>query len=172
MCLISRKYNFICFQIPKTGSTTVYNLLEPFVDDKLDNIHSTYLEAKKIIDPGFFINSQKFAIVRNPYRWIHSLYSYISQNPAHHLHGKYSSFEDFVINNKELNQSHYIKDDNGNIAVETIQLEEIDFVLPVYLNTFGIKITSVPVMNKSKNLLDIINDKLQEDFIKYGYNRI
>lgn len=165
MCLISYRHNFICFQIPKTGSTSVYKLLDPFVDERLG--HSTYIEAQEAIDKDFFAGARKFTIVRNHYRWLFSMYSYIKGNPAHHLHKEFKSFDEFIEKNKLGSQYDYIKDSEGLINVDLIRLEEIKTVLPKYLKGLGIRIKSIPHLNKSDNLIDKINEQIKED--NYGY---
>lgn len=167
MCIISHSHNFIFFKIPKTGSTSVHEVLKPYIDEEIGN-HATYLEAKQKIDPAFFSRARKFTVVRNPYHWLFSMYSYIKGNPSHHMHGL--SFETLVIAGKLLNQVDYITDENGAVKTHVLRLESIDVELPEYLSKLGIEIDRVPVLNKSDNLLSEINYLLEKDF-SLGYKK-
>lgn len=168
MCLISYRHNFIFFNIPKTGSTSICEVLRPHIDEHYGN-HSTYLQAKEYLDKKFFDSARKFAVVRNPYHWLFSMYSYARDNPSHHLHGL--SFEQFLAS-KPMTQYDYIRNDWWGIDVDLIRLENISTTndLPRYLGELGIDIDYIPVLNKSNNLLSEINDLLENDF-SLGYNK-
>jgi hypothetical protein len=98
-----------------------------------------------------------FAIVRNPFKRVESLYRFWGYDSA-------IPFKTFVMEvlDNELAakgpnywffrpQSEFISDVSGEVAIEhIIKLEEIDLTLPSVLSRTGIDVSSVPHVNKSK----------------------
>lgn len=85
---ISHKYKFIFFSNPRTGSTTVRALLDPFSDIRSTNNVSktqTHISPKRVRD--IFLNRNwdydgyyKFVFVRNPWARLISLYAWLSKS--------------------------------------------------------------------------------------------
>jgi hypothetical protein len=113
--LISSKYRFIFIHVYKNAGSSITSALKPFAQNKWQkfvnplgkilgishfdpkpypsHIHATDLMSKmgrKSFDSYF-----KFGIVRNPWDWQVSLYTYVLGKPSHPLHEKVKRFRNF-----------------------------------------------------------------------------
>ena len=117
--LYSSRYNFIFIHIGKNAGGRYRNCLNPFSDipsnsllNKLSRmglqpdyrkhyfpVHTSAAYVKKIFPEDVFENAYKFAIVRNPWDRLVSLYHFLKRSEVHRHHKKASNltFEDFVV---------------------------------------------------------------------------
>lgn len=83
MPLVSKEKKFVFVHIYKTGGTTLRSMLKEQTQDMKVVIdeHGTMVD---LINDGFdFTGYKSFAVVRNPYDWLVSLYSYIRMPIGH-----------------------------------------------------------------------------------------
>ena len=144
--LLSDQHKFIFVHVSKSAGTSMYRTLEPFanvIDKRLlnrllsksgikRNYHSRYFarhtcisEAMKYIPQQDFEQFFKFGFVRNPYDWIVSLYSFLSQTESHHRQKQiakmsFSEYIDFEINRNKRHQHLFLCDNKGDLAVDFV----------------------------------------------------
>lgn len=144
MCIIDNINKFIYIAIPKTATTTIQSFLEKIISDNSivvnsnepNNIglckHSSAKTISSIIKN--YSDYHSFAVIRNPYDWYVSWYTYRQRNGAK-FSSKNMSFKEFLnkplnlieIEDKNEELLSWLCDDNGNIIVDTIIRYEDDF---------------------------------------------
>ena len=164
MCIVSRLNNYIFFHIPKCGGTSISEILPNKEKVKLiQHTHLDYISTKfafeKNNELNFFNNSKKFAIVRNPFDRVISLYCYIKQHTDHHLHNRLINhdFTQFCYFLKNVGDDaitscyEHLCDDNGFIddSMKIFKLEEINNNIEEISDIIGEKINEIPHINKS-----------------------
>jgi hypothetical protein len=164
MCIVSRSNNYIFFHIPKCGGTSISEILPNKEKVKLiQHTHLDYTSTKftfeKNNELNFFNNSKKFAIVRNPFDRVISLYCYIKQHTDHHLHNRlinhdFTQFCYFLRNvgdDSITSCYEHLCDDNGFIddSMKIYKLEEINNNIEEISDIIGEKINEIPHINKS-----------------------
>ena len=164
MCIVSRLNNYIFFHIPKCGGTSISEILPNKEKVKLiQHTHLDYTSTKftfeKNNELNFFNNSKKFAIVRNPFDRVISLYCYIKQHTDHHLHNRlinhdFTQFCYFLRNvgdDSITSCYEHLCDDNGFIddSMKIYKLEEINNNIEEISDIIGEKINEIPHINKS-----------------------
>lgn len=162
MGLLSEKHGFAFIHVMKSGGTSVKAALSdratPFSEltgfkqyviqeyaewfYKIPNInHAPAIALQSFLGAEKWASLQTFAIVRNPWDWIASLYVYIRRNKNHvqHRYVKELTFEEFVAfecKTRRLTQSDFLCNDNGEMLINKLfKLEEMDAELPGFLNT-------------------------------------
>ena len=164
MCIVSRSNNYIFFHIPKCGGTSISEILPNKEKVKLiQHTHLDYISTKfafeKNNELNFFNNSKKFAIVRNPFDRVISLYCYIKQHTDHHLHNRLIN-HDFIqfcyflrnVGDDSITSCYqHLCDDNGFIddSMKIFKLEEINNNIEEISDIIGEKINEIPHINKS-----------------------
>ena len=164
MCIVSRLNNYIIFHIPKCGGTSISEILPNKEKVKLiQHTHLDYISTKfafeKNNELNFFNNSKKFAIVRNPFDRVISLYCYIKQHTDHHLHNRLIN-HDFIqfcyflrnVGDDSITSCYqHLCDDNGFIddSMKIFKLEEINNNIEEISDIIGEKINEIPHINKS-----------------------
>ena len=164
MCIVSRLNNYIFFHIPKCGGTSISEILPNKEKVKLiQHTHLDYISTKfafeKNNELNFFNNSKKFAIVRNPFDRVISLYCYIKQHTDHHLHNRlinhdFTQFCYFLRNvgdDSITSCYQHLCDDNGFIddSMKIFKLEEINNNIEEISDIIKHKIIEIPHINKS-----------------------
>ena len=164
MCIVSRLNNYIFFHIPKCGGTSISEILPN--KEKVTLIQHTHLDYistkfafEKNNELNFFNNSKKFAIVRNPFDRVISLYCYIKQHTDHHLHNRlinhdFTQFCYFLRNvgdDSITSCYQHLCDDNGFIddSMKIFKLEEINNNIEEISDIIKHKIIEIPHINKS-----------------------
>jgi len=190
MSRISHKYKFIFFAYPKTASTSIRNLLDPYCDiiagtykDRTEENpfynHITAAETKKLFeDRGWDYSSYyKFVVIRNPWTRLVSLYNMSDCN--------ITTFKDWVLKLKPKNSNSSIQKwktngaysllnfagDGTNLLVDCVlKMEEIDTELPKVFQCIGIcgndTKPSIPKLNEGKYTVP----KLGNNWRKYYNN--
>jgi len=193
MCIVSRKSNYIFFHIPKCGGTSISEILPNKEKVRLiEHTHLDYVNTKLIFEENnelnFFNNCKKFAIVRNPYDRIVSLFKYIKNHTDHHLHNRLINhdFTQFCYFLKNIGDDsitscyEHLSDDNCFIddSIKIFKLEELYNHLQEISDIIGQKITDIPHINKSdfyyKKTIEssmLIKDIYIEDF-EIFYNEL
>lgn len=99
MALVSYKYNFAFIHVYRTGGNSLRTMLRSQCDCK--EILDSHISAKDLClhEPELFMYAWKFAIVRNPYSWLVSLYNLINMSTTHPFHAriKESTFSAFLV---------------------------------------------------------------------------
>ncbi len=215
--LISYKRKFIYIQIWKTGSTSAETVLKPhayqydlkqrgmrFIAEKFrlpgspkwnlylnTKKHSKAAEIQQLVSPKIFKDYFKFAIVRNPFDWLVSMYTYILQTPSHRHYelARYlGSFEKYIKWRGECGynylQKSWICDNEGNNLVDFIGNFE---TLKADFRTVGSRLNldlSLPHLNKSikkkdyreyytsTQLVDYVVEHYKEDFEYFKYSKV
>lgn len=113
--LISRKYRFIFIHVYKNAGSSITRALKPFAQSKWQKrahsffkvfgvshfdaspypSHISAAELKSKMKRKYFDTYFKFGIVRNPWDWQVSLYTYVLNKKRHPLHDTVKSFNSF-----------------------------------------------------------------------------
>jgi hypothetical protein len=117
--LISRKYRFIFIHVYKNAGTSITSALKPFVQFKWQKkanrifkkfgvsyfdlkpypTHIPAAELKSKMGKKAFDSYFKFGIVRNPWDWQVSLYTYVlikTRHPLHKTVKRFRSFDEYL----------------------------------------------------------------------------
>ena len=176
------EYPFWFVDIPRTSSKTISQMMwkhfgYPFggrnqkLNDKLiyktslilPN-HSHAFIVQYLVGEEMWKQINTFTIVRNPYEWSYSLWSYSKENETPNIANE--TFLNFLetielnlqiniydrkINHKSFLQTDYLLDNHGTILVDQIlPFENRDKIIS-YLKAIGIKYSPEIHINKSKN---------------------
>ena len=167
MISTAKGLGFVC--VPKCGSTSIEHAIRPHCNIRLSGNprikHLTYIDAETFVFPMLqskgFSRPHMFAVVRDPLDWLGSWYRYRSRDA---LKGSSSyagdqSLSGFIrsccsnqppVYARIKDQSRFLLDSNGQIAVDTIlPYESLREALPSFLDQFGIKMEEVPRKNVS-----------------------
>ena len=207
--LISYRHRFIFIHVWRTGGMSVTQALRPFTEWPEESIST---KAKQAL--GFLPRSNafpahagirdlhreltadslnsffKFAIVRNPWDWQVSLYSYIRQNARHRQHDLVcgmDSFEEYLhwrTAHHCQSQSDFITDPDGRLLVDFVgRYENLERDFAVICSHLGVR-TTLPKINGSSHphysacynerCFDLVAEGFQQDInlLGYGMTRI
>ena len=127
MCIIDHDNKLIYIAIPKTGSTATLAFLKKIISDNstvvvtTDNIglnrHSTAKQISSIIEN--YSDYHSIAVIRNPYDWYVSWYTYRQRNNSK-FSSKNMSFKTYLNKQPMKELLSWICDDNDNIIVDSI----------------------------------------------------
>lgn len=205
MPIISRQHQFIFIQTPKAGGTSINSVLRQFseeADYRLWSGKTGHALLKSVLDKEPTLGRfYKFAVVRNPYDWLVSLYIYNRQqeNPTF-LDATSMSFEEFVyflIDKKKVVNSEHLKDGfifnllNGQTSWTHVDgLQVVDFILrferldkdfSIVSKRFNLSLDMLPYLNKTKvrdwffyydvNLIHCVYELFIQDFKFLGYQK-
>lgn len=187
---ISHSHKFIFFALPRTGSTTIREMLDDFSDIRSIHIsettddfpfyhHISALELKEIFENrGWkWDDYKKFCFIRNPYDRIVSLYHHhvrMRDNAAKEsllrkIKNRLSSavlFEDFVFQINAKNRlttslENFICDDSNNILVDDIlRFEHLEKDISNYLGKLNI-------VTKMQHIPHLNASENRRDYRKY-----
>ncbi len=116
--LISRKHNFLFVHVYKNAGMSISKALSPFAVSKFQretvrllkqlnlscpaswdpnpfDTHVTAVELVTAMGQAEFSSYFSFAVVRNPWDWLVSIYCYVLKKPDHHLHEHFLSLGSF-----------------------------------------------------------------------------
>ncbi|MGZ9812024.1 sulfotransferase family 2 domain-containing protein [Pseudoroseicyclus sp. H15] len=177
---ISHEKKFIFLAVPRTGSTSLRDLLDPYSDIKSVHItetnrnhpyyhHISARELKDIFDKNGwdFSSYSKFCVVRNPFDRVVSLYHHYLKHRregsflrrAYHKVTPPPDFASYVQKiDPESRLTTTIRaftcDSSGAALVDKVlKFEELSTELPVYLQELGIPAdkATLPHLNSSAN---------------------
>lgn len=210
--LISKSKQFIYIHVDRTGGTTFSKAFKRYtifqwshrfhqlclkVFGEIPSIQllkeQSALELRSKVSPIVFENYFKFAMIRNPWDWMVSNYSYIQQYPHawHHEVVKNLSFPEFVdwklqdqataIDPLGLNRglSAMFTDENGEIIVDYVgKFENFEEEFNLFCYKIGVK-SKLPHLNSSKykpyreyyddNLKETIREFFRLDIEMFDY---
>jgi hypothetical protein len=203
--LISHPKKFIFIHIYKNAGTSIHNALLPYAYPKLykwpnrifkrlgihrfDPVpcasHATALSIRSSIGSRLFDSYYKFAVVRNPWDWQLSLYTYAIKDRYHHHHKltvKLGSFDDYLkwrLNEDLHTQSSFVCNELGKVIVDRIlRFETIEEDFSLLCKHLGIN-TQLSHDNPSKlpgyreyyseSGRKLIAAAFQEDIDRFGY---
>jgi len=208
--LISFSHRFIFVHIPKTGGTSIRAALgkyHPFCPDvqneKMASLrdkyqatldaagitgHSAIRAAPLVLSQEAVESFYKFAVIRNSWEWVVSLYVYIKRHDGHHQHERvkdmaFAEYLDwcFVQNNRPCQlQYKYITDDNGRIAVDCCcRFENLHEDFRQVCARINITNIDLPHLNKYRNrhyseyytprTRDLVHEYCREDIERFGF---
>jgi hypothetical protein len=169
---ISHSLHLIYLAVPRTGSTTVRAILDPYADMKSTHIstvtpdfpfyhHISALELKNVFaargwDWGGYRN---FCVIRNPYDRVVSLYHHHMELFADNVQKLPASFRQYVLAINPVDRlptslQAFTCDENGDFLVrDVLRFEQLHAELPSYLADFGIHVPAdqIPHLNASKS---------------------
>ena len=141
MCIIDHELKLIYIAIPKSASTSIQTLMKTFkTDNSIVTVngqkndmglhkHSTALEIKKCIKE--YDSYHKFAVIRNPYDWYVSWYTYRKREKSGYDTNNIT-FKEYLEKQPMKEILDWITDENGNIIVDTIIRYENNIENEVY----------------------------------------
>jgi hypothetical protein len=211
--MISRAKKFIYIHVDRTGGTTFSRAFKKYTHfqwshrfhllclrtfgemPKLQLLaEQTALELRGKLDQNIWEENYKFAMIRNPYEWMVSNYSYIRQYEAawHHNLVAKMTFVEFVdwrlgeawkeIDPLGLNRglSAWFTDENGEVIIDYVgRFEHFEQEFNLFCERIGVSST-LPHLNKSKfksvdkyyttSTKAQVQEKFALDFKLFGYN--
>ena len=205
--MISKKGQFIFIHIYKNAGTSITNALMPFAANKWQRIasllfrkfnistqidpqpfhgHITADELIKTIGREVFESFFSFAIVRNPWDWQVSLYTFMLKNTTHHQHDlvkNFVSFDEYIrwrCAEDVRFQKDFIYSENGELLVDFVgRFERIDADFKSICSHIGIS-ASLPKLNVScskpyqeyynKDTRDLVRRTFDSDITLFGYD--
>ena len=188
--LISRKYAFIFIHIYKNAGTSITQALLPFAvneweqkahiilkkigisyfDQQPYDDHLTASELVSRIGKSFFDKYFSFAIVRNPWDWQVSLYTYMLKNTKHYQHELitgFNGFDEYIewrCTQEVGYQRDFVYSEDGELLVDFVgRFEHLEDDFQHICSQIGIS-TSLPKSNVSntKPYQDFYNEKTKE----------
>lgn len=128
MCIIDHDNKLIYIAIPKTGTTSTQEFLQKIISDnsiivnyKPNNIglskHSSAKTISSIIEN--YSDYHSIAVIRNPYDWYVSWFTYRQIDGAK-ISSKNMSFKEYLNKQPMKELLSWICDDNDNIIVNSI----------------------------------------------------
>ncbi len=178
--MISHNYKCIFVHIPKTGGSSIENVIWPLKSDRVvENLwmglvrpyynkyqmdglqHLTSNQIKTEVGSKVFSSYYKFSVVRNPWEKAVSQFIY-TKHKRKDLRKiidmtKWTSFEKYLNLISENEHTHWMKqvnficDKNGTIMVDKIiRFENIEKEFELIRQHLGIQNITLPHVNKSK----------------------
>ncbi|PKN16426.1 MAG: transposase [Deltaproteobacteria bacterium HGW-Deltaproteobacteria-23] len=206
--LISRSRKFIFVHIYKNAGTSITNALLPFAstafERKADNLlrkyniryfdplryddnhgHLTAAQLISKISPGKFKQYFSFAIVRNPWDWQASLYTFMLKNREHRQHelikslGSFDSYIEWRCREEVRLQKDFVFDEHGHQLVSFIgRYENLAEDFKIICQRIGIS-AELPKLNTSqtrpyqeyynKETISMVADTFAPDINAFGY---
>lgn len=181
---ISHKHKFIFIAVPKTGSTSVRSIIDPYsditsVNDKNSPYkhHTTALNLKKHFESeGWdWEDYYKFSVVRNPWERRVSSWAYRLKKGQHN----YNEFKDFAIHYPASPQFNWLSNENGDLLMDYVfKLEDLGGIDKVF-DHLGLPHTKLPHKNKNghkhyaeyydEETKAIVAEKYMKDIEYFGY---
>lgn len=126
--IISEKYMFIFLANPKTGSSTLHELLSPYGWRSPIDIYANHLTADaakrhpRVLGELRWRQFKKVCFIRNPWDRYVALYMMIDKWNGQHGFGVYGSFENYVASGGHQGQHQY------EFLLSRQGIQAIDFV--------------------------------------------
>lgn len=179
MALVSNKHNFIFIHIYRTGGNSIRKMLgSPAVGYFTDilggqevlGVHANAADVRKHYESNnqiaLYDKAWKFAVVRNPYSWMVSVYKYISRSPGHNYYKdlKDKNFDWFLKwytdtamqldrpfgSNKYQFLHQFVLDSEGNQLVDYVgKMENMPVIARTVSEKTGIKIPVIAKINST-----------------------
>lgn len=177
--MIGRKTKFVFIHVPKNGGQSISRALRPHTlsagqqvlqraarvigrKSKFDLYglypgggHASALEVRSVIGQAAYEDALSFAVVRNPWDRMVSLYAFERESPHrkyHHI-AKDQTFEFFLENLRDLwfyDQSRFILDESQKVMVDEIcRFENLSDDFKAVCDKLGVK-ALLPHKNASK----------------------
>ncbi len=195
--IISDEPNFIFIAVPKTGSCSIEDALEPLMNAELKrefHKHVTAMRLERELPAERWQNAYKFAFVREPYAWMHSWYRFrlrdALKDPAGKYHKRYTgniSFNEFVhtFSKKELmlKQSDVISTQSGELLMDFVgRYEKLQSDFDTVCEQLNIPQKKLARVNVTKSTastddvldaagVEVINNYFSQDFEMFGYTK-
>lgn len=202
--IYSKSKNFIFIHVCKCAGTSIRDALKPykdtfnkrrFLDRCLGGLgitsnfaphgHISAREAKNYLGDKVWDNAYTFAVVRNPWDWQVSLYSYMlkfKNSCQHELVSAMKSFDEYIAWKCERDfhsQSEFLKDDSGDIIVKDVyRFESLDSDIQRLASHIGCDICLKKLnQSRSDSYRQYYSDKsremvrrfFKEDVDRFGY---
>jgi len=172
--LISQKHNFIFIHIYKNAGSSITSALLPFAQEEKEqstnssmvpesfnpqpyHIHISAADLAANIGHEAFSKHFSFAIVRNPWDWQVSLYSFMRKFKSHRQHAmalKFQNFKEYLrwrCTEEVRFQKDFLVDENGKVMVDFVgRFERLDSDFKEICSRIGIR-TELPRINVSND---------------------
>ena len=202
--IYSKSKNFVFIHVYKCAGTSIRNALKPY-DDTFNNRrfldkcfrklgitskfaphgHIAACEAKNYLGDKVWDNAYTFAVVRNPWDWQVSLYSYMLKFKTRHQHELTSamkSFDEYIAWRCERDfqsQSEFLKDDSGDVIVKDVyRLESLSSDIKRLVSHIGSDVC-LKHLNQSRSdsyrqyysdrSREMVRRFFKEDIERFGY---
>lgn len=204
--LISHPQKFIFIHVYKNAGSSIGRALLPFAYPRTYRVlnpiarrlganrfnpipcgeHASAAEIKVAVGEETFNSYFKFAVVRNPWDWQLSLFTFMRKDPNHHQHefGKsLASFDDYLKWRCEQDfhsQSEFITSPSGTLMTDRLlRFESLDEDFKSLCSELGLK-CELPHVNKSKTAgyqeaysdfgRDLVASTFAEDIERFQYS--
>jgi hypothetical protein len=204
--LISFSHHFIFIHVSKSAGTSIQHALQSYAhrpqQTPLNRLsgkmriprdprqiafpqHITARSVEALLPEEVFIGFFKFAVVRNPWDWIVSLYHYLRETPSHRHHARVcgmSSLEEYITfeaARKKRTQHGFISGDDGRVLVDFVgRYEFLDEDFTRVCSFLGISAT-LPHLNATPRqdyreyftpaTIELVEEFWQDDIRLFGY---
>lgn len=197
--LISESHRFIFLAIPKTGTTSIEEMLAPYRSPLTEKFkkHATCNRVRRELPGEMWESYFKFAFVRNPYDFMQSWYFYRQReeladpnHPRHHLYTGNTSFDEFIETFARrdwmLNQVEWVAPAamNWKIQLDYVgRYETLEEDFREICHRIGVPHSPLPTIRNSRNdpsaaslwnshTRSLINEYFREDFETFGYEML
>ncbi len=163
--LYSEQYNFLYIHISKTGGSNIERALKPYshqpkptlLDRVLSKLrchwdyrrhhfkqHDSVEAAARVLPADVFERCFKFALVRNPWDWLVSLYLFLKRKESHRHHRlvkklSFAEYVDFEIRRDARHQHRFCMDGRKRMMVDFLgRFEELEASLDFVCHKLGI----------------------------------
>lgn len=203
--LISRKHKFIFIHIYKNAGSSITSALLPFAKEDgvqpADRNHAAVSEpfnpqpyhihvsaADLVANMGGeeFSKYFSFAIVRNPWDWQVSLYSFMRKFKSHRQHAmalKFQNFKEYLrwrCSEEVRLQKDFLVDEQGKVLVDYVgRFERLELEFKEICSRISIT-TELPKINVSNELpyqsfyddesIELVRETFKADIEMFGYN--
>ena len=208
--LISRKRKFLFVHVYKNAGMSISKALSPFAVNRYQretvrllkqlhlpaprrwdptpfDTHATATDLVSLMGRDEFASFFSFGMVRNPWDWLVSLYSFVLKTPHHHLHQRFQdlgSFQSYIGWQCEGGlplQKDFLFSSDGEQLVSFIgRYEELERDFRHVCEQLGVKV-DLPKLNVSRKsrsykeyyddrLVEMVREKYQPDIDLFDYS--
>ena len=204
--LYSEEHNFLYIHVSKTGGSNMERALKPFsyqpelpaLDRAVSKLrvhwdyrryrfkqHDTAAHAARILPPEVFARCFKFALIRNPWDWLVSLYLFLQRKESHRHHRRvkgmsFAEYVDFEIRRNKRHQHRFVMQRRSRLLVDYLgRFEELESTFDCVCAKLGIprpELERISVFKRppyqelyDESLIEKVRRHWRTDISAFGY---